>query len=463
MKRTWRRTTAMLTVVTVIANLVGTTFIVSPALADTVDGYNGHKVVVTPHYQGNVVFDGTTFACQSVRPNRPLCYSPQQIRNAYNIQPLLKGGFTGKGRTIVIVDAYSNPYVQSDLQIFDQIFGLPDPDFQIIAPFGTTPFDINDANQVGWSGEISLDVLWAHAIAPEARIVLALAKTNDDRDIYKVTKWAVDHGTGDVISQSFGEGESCADPRLLKEEHNLFRQATRKDITLVASSGDEGAAQPTCDGSAFYLSASTPASDPYVLAVGGTNLNADTTTGAYISERAWADDFSGCTPAEQFGCSGGGYSNIYDRPDYQNSIVNSKHRSVPDVAYNAGVDGGVLTHWGVGLATLGLSPTLTNTFFIFGGTSAGAPQWSGLIAIGDQIANRNLGHVNRVIYHDATSPLYNATLNDITSGNNNYDVIPGYNTSNGWDAVTGWGTPKADKLLPALVEQQDKHDDQTNY
>ena len=88
------------------------------------------------------------------------------------------------------------------------------------------------------------------------------------------TKYAVDHNLGDVISQSFGEGETCMDPNLLKQQHAVFQAANAKGITLIASSGDQGSAQPTCDGSSFFLSASSPASDPLVLGVGGTQLAA---------------------------------------------------------------------------------------------------------------------------------------------------------------------------------------------
>src|SRR5262249_23280529 len=142
----------------------------------------------------------------------------------------------------------------------------------IIAPNGLTPFDPTSANQVGWAGEIALDVQWAHAIAPAATIDLVLAPSNQDADILSVTKWAVDHDLGDVISQSLGENENCVDPNLLKAEHQVFQDATDNGITLFASSGDEGAAQQTCDGNSWVQVASSPASDPLVTAVGATEL-----------------------------------------------------------------------------------------------------------------------------------------------------------------------------------------------
>ena len=205
-----------------------------------------------------------------------ICYDPAQMRHAYNIDTLLNAGYTGAGRTIVIVDSYQSPTLSDDLDAFDANYGLPDRStfFTQIAPDGLTPFDPSDNNMVGWSAEISLDVEWAHAIAPGANVVLDLAKSSDDADILSATQYAVDHNLGDVISQSFGENESCVNSGILNAEHQLFLKATLKHITLVASSGDQGAAQPTCDGSSWVKAASSPASDPLVTAVGGTELHA---------------------------------------------------------------------------------------------------------------------------------------------------------------------------------------------
>src|SRR5262249_48558595 len=159
--------------------------------------------------------------------------------------PVLDQGIDGSGHTIVIVDAFQSPTIVHDLTLFDAVFGLPNPSFHITAPDGLTPFNPASANQAGWAGEITLDVEWAHAVAPGASIELVLAKSNDDADILSATKFAVDHNLGDVISQSFGEGESCVDPNLLAAQHKVFQDANAKRITLIASAGDQGAAQPT--------------------------------------------------------------------------------------------------------------------------------------------------------------------------------------------------------------------------
>jgi len=385
-----------------------------------------------------------TFSCQNA--TYPIhCYAPQQIRNAYDITPLLNKGITGTGRTIVIIDAYQSPTIRTDLALFDRVFGLPNPTLNIIAPDGLTPFDQTDPNQVGWAGEISLDVQWAHAVAPGATIDLVLAKSNQDADLLSVTKYAVDNNLGDVISQSFGEGESCADPAILAQEHQVFEEATNKGMTIFASAGDSGAAQPTCDNSAYFLSASTPASDPLVTGVGGTTLNADLTTGAYGSESVWNDDY---------GSGGGGYSTVYKRPDFQAPVVKDSHmRGVPDVSYNAGVNGGVLAVWSS-------NPVLPGTplIFIFGGTSAGSPQWAGITALADQEAGGRVGFLNKTLYHIGNHKDYSAVFHDVTAGNNSVAGITGYSAVSGWDAASGWGSPDVANLVPLLVSDNQGRD-----
>ena len=145
-----------------------------------------------------------------------------------------------------------------DLHFFDHTFGLLDPVFNQYTPDGTVAFDYNNPNQLGWDEEISLDVEWSHAIAPQAHIALVLAKSDADSDILSATRFAVDHNLGDVISQSFGENKSCVDLKLLVAEHQLFQEATNKHISLFASSGDSGAAELTCDGSSLVKAAHRP-------------------------------------------------------------------------------------------------------------------------------------------------------------------------------------------------------------
>ena len=411
--------------------------VVAHAMTPAVGSIVRYEYIGTAEPQGLVVF-GCQTRPRLGPPARAFCYGPDQIRAAYDIQPILAGGIDGAGGTIVIVDAFQSPTIQKDLAAFDTIWNIPaPPSFNIIAPDGLTPFDVTSPNQVGWSAEISLDVEWAHAVAPGANIDLVLAKSNDDVDILSATRYAVDHNLGDVISQSFGEAEACMDPTLVEQQHQVFAQATAKGITLFASSGDQGAGQPTCDGQSLMLSASTPASDPQVTGVGGTHLLADAHTGAYGSESVWNDDF---------GAGGGGFSTIYRRPGYQAPVQgNNKQRGVPDVAYNGDVRGGVVAAWSV------LFPANVVAFFIFGGTSAGSPQWAGIVAIADQKGGHRLGAINKTLYHIGKSDAYGAAFHDITSGNNSFEGAAGFEAVAGWDAATGLGTPDVANLIPLLL------------
>ncbi|HEY2072915.1 MAG TPA: S53 family peptidase, partial [Gaiellaceae bacterium] len=422
-----------------------------------------HRITVQPdistaqHYVPGAVH----FGCQS-RPidgsAGPRCYQPAQMQTAYGYSGLLASGVNGAGRTIVIVDAYSNPYVANDLAIQDSLLGLPaPPSYSAIAPQGVPAFDANDPNQVGWAEEITLDVLWAHAMAPGASIILDEAASNNDTDILAATQYAVDHNLGDVISQSFGEAETCVDPSILAAEHVMFQKANDEGMTVFASSGDSGASQFSCDGNSAIVSASSPASDPNVTGVGGTTLNASDPAGNYIGETAWTEQLFGCNPPavdfNDINCSGGGFSTLYSRPSWQASQVKAKGRGVPDVAYDAGVNGGVITHCGICNVTIGQNPNAL-IFFIFGGTSAGSPQWAALAADADQMAGHRIGNINQSLYQFGQAPPHAAAdFHDITTGNNNVVEIgnQGYNAGSGWDAVTGLGTPNAANLLPALA------------
>jgi subtilase family serine protease len=387
------------------------------------------------------------FTCQVGLEPGVVCYDPYQMRHAYNIDTFISAGLDGRGKTIVIVDAFSDPYLVGDLTYFNNFYGLPGfnvpggPTFTQIAPDGLGPFD------VGWAEEMTLDVEWAHATAPGANITLVLAKSNNDADILSATKYAVDNNLGNVISQSFGEDESCMDPNTLAMQHQVFADATRKNITLFASTGDEGAAQVNCDGTAYVKAASSPASDPLVTAVGGTELHAadyclaslgcnpatHPAPGTYEGEIAWNEPGIGAT--------GGGFSVLYDEPSYQQGTIHGgKQRGVPDVSYNAAVLHGVLVR-------------LFGNFYLFGGTSAGSPQWAAIQAIADQKAGYGLGFINKAAYHIGQAPPhYSASFHDVTSGNNSFFGVQGFNAGSGWDAATGLGSPMAAGLVDYLIQ-----------
>jgi len=400
-------------------------------------GVRQPAVTTGPQPTSTMVDSAGMFHCQM--PTAQFrCYGPSQIRRAYSIQPLIDSGWDGSGKTVTIVDGFSNPTMASDLASFDSALGLSAPvSFRTIAPFGITPFVPTDPNQVGWSSEIALDVEWAHAVAPGAAIVLALARSGADPDLVAVERYVIDHGIGDVISMSYGEAERCMNPQLRAQEHALFAAASSRGVTLVAGSGDQGAAQYTCYGSSYIKAVSTPASDPYVTGVGGTRLNADLRTGQYVSESVWNE------PAYAVG-GGGGFSSIYPRPGFQAAVAGvGAMRGLPDVAYEASEVEGVIIAWG--------SSGTTGEFWVFGGTSIGAPQWAGIVAIADQMAGRDLGWINPALYALGGTAAGRAAFHDITVGNNSFRWIAGYAATRGWDAASGLGSPIASKLVAGLV------------
>jgi len=411
------------------------------------------------------------FSCQVGRSTGQ-CYDPYQMRKAYGIDSLIAAGYDGRGKTIVIIDAFQDPNIAAQLDYFDQFYGLPPvnagpgtPTFTIVTPDGLPDYD------PGWSEEISLDVLWSHAIAPGANIVLELGKDNNDPSLISALNDAINNSRGDVISMSFGEADTCLGPELTLAWHQAFVNATKKGITLFASTGDQGAAQPSCDNNSWVKAASSPASDPLVVGVGGTELHAadycllslgcdptkNPAAGTYLGEIGWNEGAPYGDYQDVFGpgsiAGGGGFSTVWDEPAYQQGTIHGgKQRGVGDVAYNGAILHGVLTYLDL--------PGVGTGWFRFGGTSAGAPQWAALMAIADQAAGHNYGFINAALYKIGQNKApYAASFHDVTSGTNSslqFDAygnpvdITGYNASKGWDAFTGLGSPQAVNILKQL-------------
>jgi subtilase family serine protease len=391
-------------------------------------------------YAGKVGGNSTpTFGCQL--PGAAInCYNPLELAKAYDIPASL----TGAGQTIVIIDAFGNPTLSQDLNVEDTVFGLPAANLNVIYPDGQPAFDTSNADEVNWSGEIALDVESAHAVAPAATIDLVVSKSDQDADILSALKYVVGHRLGSVLSQSYGEAEACQDASITKADELLFAAAAAEGMSVFASSGDDGAAQPSCDGNTFIKAVSYPASDPLVTGVGATSLTASQPDGTYQSETAWNDEF---------GSSGGGYSSLFSRPLYQLGSVHNAKRGVPDVSYSGDVNNGLLIAWSQG------DPANVGDIFIFGGTSAGSPQWAAIAALADQAAHHRLGFLNPALYLLSHGPKASYFFHDVTTGDNSVTLsdsngnpvsITGYPAGKGWDAVTGIGTPDVAHLLQLL-------------
>ncbi|GCE05902.1 S53 family peptidase [Dictyobacter aurantiacus] len=382
------------------------------------------------------------------------CYSPNEIRTAYGLNSLLNAGFIGAGQTIVVIDSFGSPNPLKDLKRFDADYGLPDPpSFQVFHPLGTAKFDQNNSDMVGWEQETNLDVQWAHALAPGAGIVLLTSPVSETQGVQglpeflKLEEYALDHHLGNIFSQSWGATEETLftpeGKKVMQDFDDFYRKATMQHVTFLASAGDSGSANPDVNGNNYpFPTVGFPADSPWVTAIGGTSLYADT-SGNYQRETVWNEGAGSAT--------GGGYSKIYREPFFQRQHLSPLlsgqshgYRGIPDVSFNGDPTTSVPVY---------LSFMPDPGYYMFGGTSAGAPQWAGLIADANQMAGHSLGYLNDTLYKIGSNPtLASQAFNDITVGDNKQDKIGGYSAGPGWDAVTGWGTPKAGFLVPLLAQ-----------
>ena len=391
------------------------------------------------------------------------CYGPYELGKAYNFPSNLDG----HGQTIVIIDAYGSPDIQQDLANFDALYGLPaPPSFTIINARGTGATDGSGALS-DWAGETTLDVEYAHAMAPGAKIVLGVAATDDNNDINAAEAQVLLRYPGAIVSQSFGEDENA--PGSAKSNlaaHLIYVAATLAGDSFLASVGDFGAS----DGDVPPVPvASFPASDPLVLAVGGTEGSPYFTdpfggglyvNGGYGAEQVWNETECCDVPV----ATGGAPSVLFPRPSWQNGFTSSKGRVVPDVSYNSAILGGVVTVISCYTPDQPDGCDPNDPFLsLIGGTSAGSPQWAAVVAIANQArglrGQRGLGLVAPALYAIAKdSHRYARDFHDITSGNNAlgsengpFDPSQGFAASAGFDDATGLGTPNVANLVADLA------------
>ncbi|HKN63680.1 MAG TPA: S53 family peptidase [Gaiellaceae bacterium] len=412
------------------------------------------------------------------------CFTASAMQNSYNLPPLYAAGNEGQGVTIAIIDSFGDPNMASDLANFNTQMGLPhmcgeadhtcadgDPTFTHVYWNGQTQVKSPPANsrgtglqeRDGWIVETALDVEWAHAMAPKANILNVTTNPAETQGVQglpnmmNAEQYIVDHHQATVITQSFGTTEEAfAGTRSLLNLRHAFISAAANDVTVLASTGDGGSANagltPVKNPTTFpFPTVNWPASDPLVTAVGGTYLCTNPVTGTGVDS---TDPPSNCQAepgVREIGWidSGGGFSHIFATPSYQSTLPSGSTpigsmRGIPDVAFQA---------------SSRTAPLVYATFdggggwFLVGGTSCSSPEFSGLVAIADQIAGHGLGLINPTLYAIASSPSsYAADFYDVTTGDNQADPsVPGYPATTGWDPVTGLGTPNAANLVPALA------------
>ena len=326
----------------------------------------------------------------------PAGETPQTIRPVYNLPS------TGGSQTIAIVDAFDYATAANDLNVFSSTLGLPAmpdcgsngnvaPCFKKVFAAGSKP----RAN-CGWAQEAALDIEWAHAMAPNARIVLVEAASNSFIDLFT----AVDIATAQVTTGG-GQGEvsmSWSGGEFSTESSN-DTHFQNNNVVYFASSGDTGGVN------------GYPSVSPYVVSAGGTTLNRN--SGQFISETAWSG-------------SGGGPSKYEPKPSYQSGVAgtDSTHRSAPDFSFDANPNTGVSVYDST--RCQGASGWL-----VFGGTSVSSPSLAGIVNLAGRFATNTQSELTTV-YANRTS---SADFRDITSGSaGSFSAGPGY------DFVTGVGS-----------------------
>jgi subtilase family serine protease len=400
----------------------------------------------------------TTADCQ--RLYKVVCYEPSQIQQAYDLPSLYARGVTGRGRTIVIVDSFGSPTIRPDLAAFDQAFGLPaPPKFTIIQPAGHVPaYNPNNSDMVGWAGETTLDVEYAHVIAPGASILLVETPVSETEgthgfpQIVKAEEYVIRHHLGDVISQSFSATEQTfPGPAAVQALRGAYQLAASNRVTVLAASGDSGAADVRLDASTYYPFPVTswPDSDPLVTAVGGTQLHV-TATGKPTAPTVWNDTYNRAANEFAVGnagpnplAGGGGRSVLFGRPGYQNGVKNvtGGQRGVPDISMSGACNGSVDTYGTFGGAPAGWSPSC--------GTSEATPLFAGIVALAAQVAGHSLGPVNPALYRLAAA--HARGIVDVTKGDNTVSftqggrrhTVRGFTAAPGYDLASGVGTVDA--------------------
>jgi subtilase family serine protease len=396
------------------------------------------------------------------------CYTPNQVETAYNMKALYAQGDEGQGQTIVIVDSFGSPTIQRDLRRFDLAFHVAaPPSLQVIQPAGAVkPWEPGNPEMTGWAGETTIDVEWAHTMAPKASILLVETPEEETEgvqgfpQIVEAENYVIEHKLGQVISQSFSATEqSFPSHASILALRSANEKAAAAGVTMLDAAGDEGVANTNLAGEYFpFPTVSWPASDPLVTGVGGTQLHLNEEGQRTSPDTVW-DEFLG-----NFTVAGaGGKSSVFVRPGYQWLVKTESglHRAVPDISMTAAVNGGIIIYSSYPTTVPGEPEP--GTFSVWGGTSVATPVFSGVVAIADQIAGHPLGPINPRMYQmEKEGEGSGNGIVDVTSGNNSFVelneegvpvlTIKGYEAKPGYDMASGLGTVDGFAFAHALAK-----------
>ncbi|HEU0001959.1 MAG TPA: S53 family peptidase [Ktedonobacteraceae bacterium] len=379
-----------------------------------------------PHLQRSIL-EAHPIAPDANNAARYVSYNPLQVAQLYDFPT----GADGRGQCIAIIEL-GGGYLDIDLQTYFQQQNLPLPNVISVSVDGgqNAPEGTPDSAD----GEVALDIEVTGSIAPGAKIAVYFAPNTDQGFLDAITQATHDTTNNPtVISISWGAAEVYWTSQAMQAMDMAFQAAATLGINVCCASGDNGSSDGVGDGLAHV---DFPSSSPHALACGGTRLEAtyDNLSNQYVmsSEVVWNDDPTASA-------SGGGVSDVFPLPDWQANAripvsVNDQHsgRGVPDVSGDADPD-------------TGYKVRVDGQNVVFGGTSAVAPLWAGLIALLNQQLGQSVGFLNPILYQNFDFFGQVNALQDVTSGNNG-----SYSAQEGWDACTGLGSPGEANLLDAL-------------
>jgi len=356
-------------------------------------------------------------------------YTPDQLRSAYDVSPLLTAGADGRGQTVALFEL--DGYLPADITMYRTTYHL--------GALKASPVLVDGATTTpGPSAlEVELDMEMVSALAPGATQQVYIGPNTVAGVNNTYNRIVTDHSAA-IISTSWGECEQASGNAELQALHNIFEQGAAQGQSFFAASGDTGA----YDCNTADLAVDSPADDPYVVGVGGTRLNL-TAENTYLSESAWSN--SNALPSYPFGFgSGGGISAYFARPTFQEGLnLTAPHRMVPDVSANADPSTGNAVYCTVAVAGC-------SQWIAVGGTSVAAPLWAGIaVDINHYLLRQKrmtLGNANPTLYRLFTIPQPARPYHDIIHGNNLY-----YLATVGYDLVTGLGTPDAWNIAQDLA------------
>jgi subtilase family serine protease len=342
----------------------------------------GHLPLPYASYSGPIYGDGWF---------QFVSYQPSQLQGFYGMTPLINQGYDGRGQTIALVEAFGYANAEADANAAASLFGLPplnSSTFKVIYPSGQ-PQNPNDADYIGWTTEIALDVQAAHAIAPGAQIVEVASAGQDDEDFVAALEYILTHHVANIVSCSWEvDPEIVSGPAEEQAFNPVLQRMAAAGISVQFSSGDSGDF-----GLGTPLGAvSVPSNSPYVTAVGGTSVmndplgSGDVVTGWGTYRTLLGTNGAVASPPDFLvgkpNGSGGGESQYYSKPSWQSSLP-GKGRQVPDVSALADPFTGfslIVTSFGVQYAVASV-----------GGTSLASPLFSAVWAIAQQYNHETLG------------------------------------------------------------------------